>query len=58
MTYLYMHIKLITPKLNNKIKSNEIIMLCIPLLLLLYILHFLFIKLFDDTPHLSQVTNI
>lgn len=53
-----MYIKLITPKLDSKMNSEEIIMLCIPILLLLYTLYVLFVTLFDDTHHLSQITNI
>ena len=50
--------KLITPKFNKKMKSDEIVMLSIPIIILLYMLYLLFIHLFDNVQHLSQVVDI
>ena len=50
--------KLITPKFNKKMKSDEIVMLSIPIILLLYVLYLTFVHLFDNVQHLSQVVDI
>ena len=53
-----MYTKLITPKFSSEMKAEEIIMLSVPLLLLLYTLYVILFVMYDNTHHLSQITNI
>ena len=44
--------------IKNISSTNEIIMLIIPLVLMLYILYTIYLKIFDKTDYFKQIYNI